>query len=393
MASVRKRGTKWVVNYTDQSGRRRLKTFERKKEADAYRLKIEVEIERGIHIPASESLSVAEICDRVLIDGEDRVRTGQLSPGRLRTIGNHVNRHIVPHLGGETMNEITFMQIDAWLKILLRKSGLKITTCKFIYETLKSIEQFAKVRGLVTKTPIKDASRLFQNIERQRIDTFSVDEIKHLLAVADTCDSGRRRRAFELTRCVVNIAAFCGLRYGEIMALKPENVDLDMGVIKVRHSLDYPFLLKGPKTKAGIRDVPMPSHLGELIRNWQKNYFIDNPLGVLFTALTGRPIRNPCFHISYWKPLQRRAGFEKNRHFHALRHFASSFMIDNNMPLTEVSSLMGHSKFDVTLQVYAHPLVSGNRRRSAIQSMADKLVSGPPAGLGATVARLEGLST
>lgn len=61
-------------------------------------------------------------------------------------------------------------------------------------------------------------------------------------------------------------------------------------------------------------------------------------------------------------------------HFHTLRHFAASLMIEPGLPLTEVASLMGHSKFDMTLQVYAHPIVGGQRRHDTIERMATTMI-------------------
>jgi integrase len=65
-----------------------------------------------------------------------------------------------------------------------------------------------------------------------------------------------------------------------------------------------------------------------------------------------------------------------NLHFRALRHFAASCMIENGWPLMDVASLLGHSKFDMTLRVYAHPIVGGgNQRSEAMERMAAKLLT------------------
>jgi integrase len=50
----------WVVDYTDQAGKRRLKTFKRKKETDAYRARANVEVREGIHTPDSASVTIAD---------------------------------------------------------------------------------------------------------------------------------------------------------------------------------------------------------------------------------------------------------------------------------------------------------------------------------------------
>ncbi len=60
-------------------------------------------------------------------------------------------------------------------------------------------------------------------------------------------------------------------------------------------------------------------------------------------------------------------------HFHALRQFAGTMMVDNGLPVTDVASLLGHAKFDTTLQVYAHPIAGGHRRHEALERMTAQL--------------------
>jgi hypothetical protein len=50
-------------------------------------------------------------------------------------------------------------------------------------------------------------------------------------------------------------------------------------------------------------------------------------------------------------------------------------MIENGLPLTEVASLLGHKKFDMTLQVHAHPIVGGHERSEAINAMSSRLLT------------------
>ena len=64
-------------------------------------------------------------------------------------------------------------------------------------------------------------------------------------------------------------------------------------------------------------------------------------------------------------------------HFHALRHFAASAMIESGLPMLDVVSLLGHAKFDMTLQVYAHLIIGGSRRHEAIDGMARMLIAAP----------------
>src|SRR5262245_65048710 len=85
----------WVVNYTDLSGTRRLKTFARKKDADAYHAKVAVDVRAGIHTPDSSSITVAAAgklwLARAGTDGLERATVDQYQ--------SHLNSHIVPLIG------------------------------------------------------------------------------------------------------------------------------------------------------------------------------------------------------------------------------------------------------------------------------------------------------
>src|SRR5580704_6470798 len=102
--SVRKRtwqnrdgsnGEAWIVNYTDRSGTRRLKTFERKKDAEAFEAVVGVDVRRGIHVPDSQSVMIAEAAKLWLTSCEG----ARLERATLAHYQQHVGLHIVPLIG------------------------------------------------------------------------------------------------------------------------------------------------------------------------------------------------------------------------------------------------------------------------------------------------------
>jgi integrase len=141
--------------------------------------------------------------------------------------------------------------------------------------------------------------------------------------------------------------------------------------------------LKGPKTRAGIRDVPIPAHLVEILRQWVDRHFIRdgrvNDRNLVFLT-RGRQAYRPSLFLENWRQLLGRAGLLDKKggnqfHFHALRHFAASWMIESGMSLLDVASVLGHEKFDMTLQVYAHPITGGNHRHAVVQRFAASLLA------------------
>src|SRR5262245_27776514 len=105
MASIRKRSwtsrgiqkEKWIADYVDQTGARRLKTFPSKKAADAWLVTARHEVRSGTHTPASKSLTVAEATERWIA----HCRAEGLEHGTIVQRRQHLELHIAPFLGRE----------------------------------------------------------------------------------------------------------------------------------------------------------------------------------------------------------------------------------------------------------------------------------------------------
>src|SRR4051812_20130400 len=81
----------WVVDYVDQKGMRRLRTFSRKKEADAFAATATVEVREGVHTPASASITVAAAAEEWLMTANET----DLERSTRDQYRQHVNLHIV----------------------------------------------------------------------------------------------------------------------------------------------------------------------------------------------------------------------------------------------------------------------------------------------------------
>ncbi|WP_131116495.1 tyrosine-type recombinase/integrase [Lichenihabitans psoromatis] len=367
----------WVVRYVDEAGKRRMRTFERKKEADKFRTHAETEVEAGTHTPRSVALRMSEICELFLRYSEGRLRDGKIGKGCHQNLTMIVDQSIVPRLGGRLITDLTFKDIEAWYEWLAKVKRYSPSTMTHRMRTLQQVESFAFRRKLIRKKVIAE---FLAEIGRPPIDpirTFSKGEILHLLKTAESTDRVYKPACHLLARLFVNLAGCCGLRHGEIAGLTLCNVDLELGIIHVRHRLTKFDDLKSPKTISGLRDVPMPEHIRTMLREWVTLFYKVNDRELLFQSERGGSMHSICFHAGHWKPLLVRAGYNGKDgwpHFHALRHFAASFMISTGMPMPDVASLLGHKKFDTTLQIYAHPIVGGGRHHEIIQSMAAQLM-------------------
>jgi integrase len=391
MASVRKRTwtgndgkpcEAWVVEYTDATGKRRRETPKTglKKDAERLRQKIERDLTDMLHVPTSGTTTVKHLADMFLKHTDARVEDNIIRPSRRRRIAGDI-RHIVSQIGHVKLTELTTQHVEKTFRHF-RDNGQAAHTAKQTISTLKLMQDYAIKRGYMAKRPVSDAMSDFTGTGVGRIKTFTTEEVSRLLAGVQVRKYKGRSNPFLMAQCFVNIAAFCGLRFGEIIGLRVENLDLEKRMIRVRHS--YCRLTKRlnpPKTRAGHRDVPMPPHVVVLCRKWMAKHYQENDLGVVFAGERKTVVTQQNFHTLCWVPLLKSVGLYTKGdiyHFHALRHFAASWMIENGMPLTDVAALLGHSKFDMTLQVYAHPMRDDRQRHLAMEAMASRMLSLPP---------------
>jgi integrase len=182
---------------------------------------------------------------------------------------------------------------------------------------------------------------------------------------------------------MVYLAVFCGLRKGEILALKRDSFDFDQGLVHVREALTQEDGLKGPKTRSGVRDVPLPPAAVKALEAWFPLCTTDDR-GLIFRTKNGTMLADSDFYKWTWHPLLRRAGLEPKGgrgylHFHALRHYAGSAWLAANVPITDVSSLLGHKNVAITMQVYSHTIVGGHHRGEMLHRVTAQVL--PPLAL------------
>jgi integrase len=175
---------------------------------------------------------------------------------------------------------------------------------------------------------------------------------------------------------LVGLTLLCGLRRGEITALRWSDIDLDTGRIDVVRSgqwISGVWVETEPKTRAGRRTV-YAGELGvRLLRrqkavvaqlklqaglNWQERLLV-------FPRADGRPL-TPSQVSAAVKRLCKAAGVPPLRH-HSLRHASASLALLAGVPLPEVSRQLGHANTSITARIYSHCLADGRRVTEAIE--------------------------
>jgi len=144
----------------------------------------------------------------------------------------------------------------------------------------------------------------------------------------------------------LSLALYAGLRRGEICGLQWGDVDLPLGVIHVRRQrcrADGQLIVKAPKSRAGVRDIPIAPELLPLL----KAAFRLRPSSWVVEIMPEQITRR-------WNNIQRIVPFSEHYRLHDLRHTYGSRLVLDGVNLRVVQYLMGHSKIDITMRVYSH---------------------------------------
>lgn len=159
------------------------------------------------------------------------------------------------------------------------------------------------------------------------------------------------------------LEGYTGMRRGEILALRWEDIDRDAGVIHVRRAVSFignsPHL-KLPKTKRGLREVIIPEPLAELLP--------DRERGLVFPSPTGDILRLDQFRAA-WRDWSRSVGLGTTRYgtevtTHQLRHFYASMLYDAGVGVKEMQTLLGHANVQTTMNIYTH-IMRGRKQATA----------------------------
>jgi len=190
--------------------------------------------------------------------------------------------------------------------------------------------------------------------------------------VAVLLEAAKDSRHAPLMRLLVST----GLRRGEALALRWQDVDLTNGVLRVRGTLSRlggQLVIGEPKTERSRRDVPLSPGTVALLRSVKVKQAVERlkagsvwvESGHVFTTETGTAVdpRNALRAISTAAKACGMTGVG----LHTLRHSAATAMLEAGVPLRTVSELLRHSSVAVTGDVYAH--VSTEGARSAVERL------------------------
>lgn len=330
---------RWQARYTDRSGVRRSRTFPTRGDASRFLAGTRADLDRGTWVdPTRGRGPLADYASR-WVDAR-RVRGRPLAPRTVALYRWQLDRHILPMLGTVALRHLDTATVRQWWATMTGPAGPGAATAAKCYRLLRAVCGTAVADGEMIRNPctLRGAGQE-PSSERPSV---SVPEV---VALADAV--GLRWRALVL------LAAFSGLRFGELAALTRADVDLLRGTVRVRASVaELPGGLRHvgpPKSAAGRRIVNVPPHvLPELVEHLAA-YAAPGPEGLVFVGPKGGPLRPANFGAKVWRPATRAAGLA-GVHFHDLRGTAATLAAVSGATTAELMRRLGHTTPDVAMR-------------------------------------------
>jgi integrase len=280
--------------------------------------------------------------------------TPRIRPGTLACYRTNVEVRLIPALGRLRLSQLRPVDVRRMMEAVAKATSAR--SANLARAVLrKALEDARRDRVLIgdnaaaLASPLKQPHREAQHLDAAQLRSFVAAVDGHPL------------------RGVFVVAASTGMRQGEVLGLRWRDLDLDGAnpTLSIRGQLQ---LVAGtpahvePKTARSVRTIPLSPNLVAVLkaeratqaaRRLQAGELWSNPLGLVFTAEAGQPLRSETVTRKF-KAALAVAGLPIVR-FHDLRHSAATLMLERNGgDLKAVSTTLGHSTITLTANTYAH---------------------------------------
>ena len=241
-----------------------------------------------------------------------------------------LNRFILPTFKDLPLDAIGTTQVDLWYQTTAVGTP---TTQAHAYSLLRAILTTAVDRRVIDYNPARVRGGGSPPTEHRKVDIPTPEELATMIAAMP-----------ERLRLMVELAAFRGLRFGELAELRRGDVDTKRGVLRVRRAVvraGGQVIKKDPKSGAGVRDVTLPPVLLAQVREHLLKHTEPGKDGLLFPASNGGTLATSTLYKHWYKA--RETAERPDLHFHDLRHVAGTTASVSGATAAEVMRLLGHS--------------------------------------------------
>ena len=333
MASIEQRNGKFMVRWRI-NGKPRTKTFSTLKQAQHHKANVEQEISAGTALDPARGQTTFRVWREQWTENRQNVKANTLSASK-----SLYNAHMSLSWDTWRLDAITQQDVQKWVNGIVKK-GRSASTVRAAYKDFSQCLRAAVTPKYIRESPCYGIN--LPPIEHEELVLLDHAEIAKL---ADKIKG--RYSALILT------LAYSGIRVGEAAALKWPQVDLEAGTIRIiataSEHVGSGIVTTKPKSKAGIRTVPIPHHLVTALRAHKDKY---SATGWVFTSSEGQQLNTRNFNRRSFKTAKDALSYDLT--IHDLRHTAISLWIRAGIDLVRIKTWAGHTDAAFTANIYGH---------------------------------------
>ncbi len=272
-----------------------------------------------------------------------------------------MTQYVIPHIGQIPLQKLTAIALDDLYALLLESGGARSNalgnrSVRLTHTVLSTALSSAERKGLINRNVARFADPpSAKSAKAPEPETWTPAELRSFL---DATTDHRLGTLFHL-------AALTGMRRGEICGLAWDNLDLDVGEVRVRRAL---ILVDGapqygpPKSTQSRRTVNIDAETVAVMRRYRRAQKEARLLagegwedtGLVFTGPTGQYIHPDNVTTDFKKAVVAMKGTVAQLHLHGLRHTHTTHLLAAGVNPRVVSERLGHHSVAFTLDVYGH---------------------------------------
>ena len=340
MAHIRrhpKSPDRWQVRYVDPTGKERSKNFAKKSEAEKFLHTVEADKLRGVWVdPQHGRIAFGNWAAQV-----EATRLNRLASTRTRD-ASYLRSLILQTFNDRQLGAIQPNEIREWVADLEDRGYAPATIAK-AYQIVSRCFRVAVSDGVIPRTPCREIKLPRNDRDEKRF--LSPTEVEQLASAMK-----------DRYRLVVLTGAYTGLRFGELAALRLDDLDLLRRTLRVDEQLSRQGSSKmtpGPlKSKKAYRTIGIPTFLGEDLAAHLSAF--PSSTDFIFSHESGGPLDYGRFRRRHWHPrgggLGRRTLHSARSSTHSCRH------ADRRRPVAAIyiADRLGHRSTRTALDVYGH---------------------------------------
>ena len=325
------------------------------------RKEVQEKLKQALHEQQQGTLITApqQTVGQFLVDWLENTHKKSVRPRTYERYQEAIRLHLVPVLGGYQLLKLSAQHVQAFYTKKLNE-GLSPTTVSYLHSVLHNALDTAVKWGLVSRNVCDLTSP--PRKERFEIQPFTAEQVQQFLIAA-------RGHKWET---LFSMALATGMRQGELLGLKWQDINFSTGTLQVRRILSRvmserkvrEFIEADPKTQKSRRSITLAPFALEALKqhrarqietkvkagpSWEEHDYV-------FCTLTGTHLR-PNHVVDEFKKILKRAGLPAIR-FHDLRHSTATLLLSLGVHAKVVQEMLGHTQISMTMDIYSHVLPS-----------------------------------